>query len=141
MEDAPRDDGVRPHITTEEEFRQVLRNLVIEADSNGVDVRGGWPIARGDETGMWSIEITALSHQTTAHVDDTGSPAVSIVEAVAARDGVETTDLPPLQDAIDHEILETLLAAADDEPQQHVRFQYHGYEVTVRSDGAIRLDG
>jgi hypothetical protein len=131
---------VRPATTTEEAFQEALRQLVIEADSNDVDVRGGWPVVRCDGTKMWNIEITRLTRSSTAHVRDTGSSVASIVEAVAAREDVDRTDLPPLQEAIDHEILETLLNTVDD-PQQHVRFHYYGYEVTVRADGTIRLDG
>jgi hypothetical protein len=58
-DDRPSDVGVAdrdsPAITTEEEFREALRRLVLEADSNGVDVRGGWPIT-DDERG-WDLEI------------------------------------------------------------------------------------
>jgi len=128
-------------VTTEEAFQEALRALVLEADANGVSVRGGWPVARDDGTREWDIEITVVSRPTTAHVDDTGSPVASVVEAVAAREGVETTDLPPLQDAIGHEVLEALLDTSDDGSPQHLRFRYSGYEITVRSDGSIRLEG
>lgn len=122
----------------EEAFQEALRALVVEADSNGVDVRGGWPVVRGDGTKMWDIEITRLARSSTAHVNDTGSPVTSIVKAVAIREGVEVTDLPPLQDAIEHGILEAVINA--DGPQ-HVRFRYAGYEIVVRSDGSILLEG
>jgi hypothetical protein len=113
---------------------------VVEAEANGVDVRGGWPVVRNEETKAWDIEITRISRPWTAHVDDSGSPSASIVETVATRKGVETTDLPPLQETIDHEILETLLQSSDD-AQQYVWFQYYGYEIPVRADGSIRLEG
>ncbi|MFC5369042.1 HalOD1 output domain-containing protein [Salinirubrum litoreum] len=138
-ENSPEADD-RPAVTTREAFQKTLRKLVVEADANGVDVRGSWPVVRGDETKQWDVEITRLARSSSAHVDTTGSPVASIVEAVAARDGVAPTDLPPLQDAIDHEVLDTLLET-DDGARRHVRFQYCGYEITVRADGSIRLDG
>jgi len=42
MDEDDRDGAdVRPAVTTEEAFREALRQLVTEADSNGADVRGG----------------------------------------------------------------------------------------------------
>lgn len=137
-EDAPGGRDPDPAISTEETFQDALRALVLEANANGVDVRGGWPVATDDVT-TWDVEITAVSRSATAHVDDAGSPVASIVAAVAAREGVAPTDLPPLQDAVHHDVIETLLRGSDDSPR-HVRFQYCGYDVTVRSDGTIRLD-
>lgn len=128
-----------PTATTDEAFQEALRALVLEADANGVDVRGGWPVVRGDETKMWDVELTSVARSSTAHVDETGSTVVSIVNAVADREGVETTDLPPLQESIDHKILETLQQSNDQE--QFVRFQYYGYEITVRADGSLISEG
>ena len=127
-------------ITTEEGFQEALRTVLLEAESNGVDVRGGWPIVRNDQKRAWDIEITHVSRFSTAHVEETESLIPSIVEAVAARKGVETTDLPPLQGAIDPDSLETLLNTGGDGNQRHVHFEYCGYEITVRSDGSIRLE-
>ena len=139
MEEEERPDvDLRSAATTEEAFQEALREVVIGAEANGVDVRGSWPVLRGDETKLWDVEITRLSRSSTAHVHDTGAPVASIVDAVATRDGVEATDLPPLQEAVEYEVLEKLLAA--DDTQQHVQFQYCGYTITVRSDGAIRLE-
>lgn len=137
--DPSREEGSHTEVTTETGFQEALRALVIEADSNGVDVRGGWPVVRGDEAKMWDIEITRLSRSSTAHVNDTHSPIASIIGAVAAREGVESTDLPPLQDAIDHAVLETLYQTIDD-PRPHVRFRYYGYDISVRADGSILLE-
>jgi hypothetical protein len=126
-------------ITTEEALEEALEALVTEADSNGVDVRGGWPVAHEDDTGMWDVEIVEVSRRSTAHVRDTGYPVASVVEAVASREGVETTDLPPLHETISPDILETLRQSADD-IEQHVRFQYYGYRVAVRGDGSIVIE-
>lgn len=138
---SPREREFPPTATTDEAFQEVLRALVLEADANGVDVRGGWPVVRDDDERAWSIEITRLARPSTGHVEETTSPAASIVEAMATREGVKATDLPPLQDAIDPEIIETLVHTIDDGTQQHVRFRYSGYEITVHADGSIRLEG
>ena len=130
-----------PTATTDEAFHEALRALVFEADSNGVDVRGSWPVARVDETRAWDVEVTRVSRPSTARVDDSRGPVASVREAVATREGVETADLPPLRDAVDTDVLRTLLRDGDDETDPHLRFQYYGYEVTVRSEGSIRLDG
>jgi hypothetical protein len=128
-----------PVVTTEEAFQEALERLVIEAEGNGVDVRGGWPVV-DDETGMWDVEVTRVARVSTAHVGEKDTPVAAVVEAVAEREGVDPTDLPPIQDAIDHEILERLLDTVDD-PHRHVRFEYCEYTITVRADGSIRLDG
>lgn len=131
----------RTDITTEEDFHEALRALVVEADANGVDVRGGWPVFRDDDSAAWDVEVTGVTQRSTAHVGDAWSPVASIIQAVASREGVDTTDLPPLHDAVEPELLETLRPPLDDGPGQHLAFQYLGYRITVRSDGAIILDG
>lgn len=136
----PQDNSRSAEITTREAFEEALEAVVTEADSNGVDVRGGWPVAREDDTRMWDVEIVRVSRRSTAHVRDTGSPVASIVEAVASREGVETTELPPLHETISSDILETLRQSVDD-VEQHVRFRYYGYQVTVRGDGSIVIEG
>lgn len=132
-----RDDDLPP-ATTAESFQDAIRALVLEAESNGVDVRGGWPVVRDDGTTLWDVEITEVARSSTTHVDETGSVVVAIVEAVAEREGVDSTDLPPLQDSIDHDVLETLQQSVDD--RQFVRFQYAGHRITVRADGSIVVE-
>ena len=134
------DEASDPGITTQEAFEEALGALVTEADSNDVDVRGGWPVAREDGTKMWDIEIVGVARRSTAHVSDTDSPVASIIEAVASREGVETTDLPPLHETISPDILETLRQSVDD-IEQYVRFRYYGYQITVRGDGSIDIEG
>ena len=63
------------------------------------------------------------------------SVCVAIVEAVAAAEGVAPTELPPLADDIDLEALETLVTSGD----TTIRTSVHGWNVFVRSDGAIRV--
>lgn len=48
-------------INSEEALEQALREIIVEADSNGVDVRGGWPIRTdSDFFGGWDVEVVEL---------------------------------------------------------------------------------
>jgi hypothetical protein len=50
-----------PAIVSEEDFERALRRILVNADSNGVDVRGGWPIrTNSDVAGDWDLEIVEL---------------------------------------------------------------------------------
>lgn len=69
-------------------------------------------------------------------------PTVAIVDAVAAKDDVDTSDLPPIADAIDPEALNTLLTSMD-EPHRsdaHFQFEYHDYTVHITGDQEITLE-
>ncbi|MFB6154596.1 MAG: HalOD1 output domain-containing protein [Haloferacaceae archaeon] len=125
-------------VTTAEAFQAALRDVMREADENGVDVRGGWSVSWADETTTWDVEITQVARRTTTHERSDGELVSSVVEAVAAREGVDPTDLPPLHDTIDPEILESLQHAADDAGHE-VRFRYYDYRVTVDADGNVHL--
>jgi len=128
-----------PPIDTEGAFQEALAGLVIEADANDVDVRGGWSIASGGERLAWDVLITNLSRRSTAVIDEAEFPASAVVEAVAERRGVDSTDLPPIYDAIGPDILE-VLHEADPGSDQRVTFKYAGYTITVDADGSIVLD-
>lgn len=130
---------VRPAVTTEEAFREALRQLVIEADSNGVDVRGGWPVERTDTERAWELVITEISRRSTAATDDSEVPAAAVVDAVAEREGVDATDLPPLYDSIEPDVLETV-TQSNGESGQTVTFEYYGYTITLDADGTIVID-
>jgi hypothetical protein len=58
-------------ITSPEEFQQALRALVADADSNGVDVRGNWPVYEPGVTPGWDIDIVELSRAATLRRPDT----------------------------------------------------------------------
>lgn len=110
-----------------------------DAAANGVDVRGGWPVVDDGTEDSWELEITKIARRTTSQVEDTEFPASSIIDAVAAREGVDTTDLPPLYDSIGPDILEILHES--DDPDQRVRLNYYSYTITVTSGGSITIDG
>lgn len=81
------------------------------------------------------------------HYDREGDAelAAVIVSAVADAKGVnplDYTEMPPLYESVDAEMLEGTLfghaeAGNDPEGTSEVRFEYEGYEVVVRSDGWI----
>ncbi|MFB6309722.1 MAG: HalOD1 output domain-containing protein [Salinirussus sp.] len=57
----------------------------------------------------------------------------SVVKAVARREGVEESELPPLYDAIDTEALDRLFRASGGS----VTFEYNGYRISVDHDGEV----
>ena len=62
---------------------------------------------------------------------------VTIVEAIAEREGTDALELtPPLFDAIDSEIIELLSNKRAEEGLDGVRlqFSYHGYQVILEGD-------
>lgn len=73
----------------------------------------------------------------------TGEHGVRIVSEVAAREGVDPTELkPPLHDVIDPEALEALFEPTPTSQRSHagsVSFVYRGYDVTVTASGEISV--
>lgn len=65
-----------------------------------------------------------------------------VVESVAAADGVDPIDLPPLYDAINPDALNTLFDPASTDGKSTVgelRFSYHGYDVRVTAGGVVTI--
>jgi hypothetical protein len=71
------------------------------------------------------------------------SPSVSVIESVAAREGVDPMELEvPLLEVIDPDALDALVRTGNDErnrPPIQVSFTYHGYNVIVTSDGLVHV--
>lgn len=63
-----------------------------------------------------------------------------VLRAVAAREGVDETDLPPLYDAVDPEALDTLLASVQTDGQASVDFEYAGHSVVVSDDRTVSVE-
>jgi len=128
---------------SERNFREALRELLISAHENGLDVTGGWQIVPESETTLaWDVEITQLARETTHQSPTTDEfPVDSILTAVASHEGVEKTELPPLQDSIDVESLEKMFEDLADGPPGEVTFYYSGNRVTVYGDGQITVEG
>jgi hypothetical protein len=68
--------------------------------------------------------------------------ATAVVSAVAAHDGVDETDLPPLYDAVDPDALDALLGSVrtDGPDEASVSFEYAGHTVVVSDDGTVLLE-
>lgn len=70
------------------------------------------------------------------------SLAVTVLKAVADREGVDVTDLPPLDDIVNPDALDEVFARKHDgTPRQggRITFSYAGYSVTVHSDQGVEL--
>ncbi|RLM34850.1 hypothetical protein DVK01_14375 [Haloarcula sp. Atlit-120R] len=96
----------------------------------------------GDSDPTNHPESTDTSPTTVRHNwRKSGCPSVAIVEAVAAATNQETTDLPPLQEAIEADALDTLLDGRSSSVA--TSFQYADTDVSVTGDGSIevRVDG
>lgn len=74
-------------------------------------------------------------------VSEGRSASGSIVETIAAREGVDPVDLEvPLYDAVDPDALDRLVErASDGRASLQVEFSYCGYDVSVTSDGAVHV--
>jgi hypothetical protein len=92
------------------------------------DVTNGGPVAPSlDEPNDWT---------------ETSSPSVSLVHALAAVGDEPLHELPPLQHLFDVDALDTLLStAAASGADVSVSFAYEGIEVSVASDGTVRIEG
>lgn len=88
------------------------------------------------------MEVTVDSHseRSTVHSPDKNLTVSAITEAIMEREGVETTDLPPLHDAVNPDLLELLYDPSGERPKQYLTFEYAGYRITACSDGTIVLD-
>jgi hypothetical protein len=66
----------------------------------------------------------------------------AVVSAVAAHDGVDETDLPPLYDAIDPDALDALLASVQDSGsgRASVDFEYAGHRIVVTEDRTVTVE-
>lgn len=65
--------------------------------------------------------------------------SVAVLEAVAAEEGCEPTDLDvPLYEHVDPEALDALVSSPI---EGHVSFTYHGYRLTVDGEGTVWIDG
>ncbi|MFC6765805.1 HalOD1 output domain-containing protein [Natrinema soli] len=83
------------------------------------------------------------SHSSKRSSDDAAVPvSIRVVEAVAARDGVDPLELsPPLHDAVDPTALDALFepTGSGNRTAGTVSFTYRGHRVHVESDGRITL--
>jgi hypothetical protein len=73
--------------------------------------------------------------------DGSNSIVEVLTEMLAAAEGVDVTDLPPLYDAVDIEALERLFERYDDSSgcPPILGFEYGDWNVFVRGDGRVRV--
>lgn len=65
-----------------------------------------------------------------------GSVVTTTVKAIAAIEGVETTELPCFEREMSGDGLSAVIESNGD---VEVQFPYAGYEVTVRGDGTLKI--
>lgn len=93
-------------------------------------------------TGPNRPQIRPMIIQGTVQTTTSQSVATStaVVERVAAREGVDQTELVPLFDAIDPDALDTLVESSwHTDAATRITFTYSGYDVTVTGQGEIHL--
>ncbi len=66
-----------------------------------------------------------------------GTPATAVVEAVAAAEGVDATELPSLYEVIDTDALNSLFSSPGAEAV--LSFRVDNWNVFVNADGRIRV--
>ena len=75
---------------------------------------------------------------------DTESVYATVIDTVARRENVAPTQLEsPLYDVLDPDALGDLLSSMRNSAEGvtgYVAFAYHGYEVTIYSDGRVTAD-
>ena len=72
----------------------------------------------------------------------TVAPTVAVVEAMAAVEGADPTELRPIFDAIDPQGLDRICTESippEREGHRTVEFTYHGHQVRVQSLGVIEI--
>lgn len=63
-----------------------------------------------------------------------------VVERIAKHEDADPTELSPLFDAIDPDALDAIIDSAERRNTPlDIEFSYHGYAVTVTSDGAVHV--
>lgn len=67
-----------------------------------------------------------------------GDLVQSVVEAISRAEDTDPTDLDPVYEVIDPDALNELFDGKRGNAGK-VEFRYHGYDVTVRSDGRVTL--
>lgn len=67
---------------------------------------------------------------------DEVDPNVSVARTVAELEDVDTNDLPPLYDCIDHVLEHIFSDPPAPDAEAEITFSYQGYRITVEQDGS-----
>lgn len=97
--------------------------------------RAGWRLTDGygsDDRDVFHVEFD----------DDSERVSELIPRSVGAILDQCPTDLRPLGDVVDTEVLEAVVDHGSSDPTQHgeVTFRYEGFELTVESDGHLWIE-
>ncbi|NUB92125.1 hypothetical protein HTZ84_06945 [Haloterrigena sp. SYSU A558-1] len=76
---------------------------------------------------------------------DAVAPSQAVIEAIAAHEGVDVTDVEPpayepLYAVVNPEALDRLFQPAAGSTTARVVLEYEGYEITVSSDGRVDVN-
>lgn len=93
----------------------------------------GLSVVRDGANGLYRVD-----YEWTMDVD----PSTVVTTAVASLAGVGVEELPPLNGTVDPDALDELFRPRRNEASRgigEVRFSFAGYDVTLHTDGTIRL--
>ncbi|MFC4440133.1 MULTISPECIES: HalOD1 output domain-containing protein [Natrialbaceae] len=76
---------------------------------------------------------------TTHSLDSETTPVVAVVSAVAEISGANPFELPPLNNVINAEALNDLVASERHSGLESVSFEYAGYDVVVTGSGDVKV--
>lgn len=95
---------------------------------------------QGDEDDSVDANDNGSETVTFDHYDWDGedSPSIAVAEAVAAVTNRSVTALPPVQEVVDADALDTLVRSGDPLAVR-ATIDYAGTDVTVTGDGRIRV--
>ena len=92
---------------------------------------------QGNETN--STTKTVVLASATWERGSVNTPVYAVISAVAEASGTDPFDLPPLATVIDPEALNALFTSRSDSSVRRIQFEYTGYEIIVRGDGAVYI--
>lgn len=71
--------------------------------------------------------------------EDIEPVSLQTIRKIAAEEGVEPTELPPLHDTIETDALDALFASAE-HASGRVEFTYSGYNVSIDGENHIHVE-
>lgn len=82
-------------------------------------------------------------NQATINTASDGDVSVEVIERVAEVEDVDSIELPHLYEVIDPDALDQVFATTPTGGREggQLTFSYHGYEITVSSDGYVSVEG
>lgn len=81
------------------------------------------------------VDDGSLESHHTSFDTEQAQPNVDVTETVGRLKGVESDQLSPLYDSIDHVIDNVFSEPPDPNADVEISFNYEGYRITIRQDG------